>query len=241
MTLTKWYSSSSLLAYVFLSTDTRTDVRTADGNLLAVGRYLVCFTPIIFGDSGYYSWSMTSGWISQLTSVCVHVLTFIWSACDFVIDLTVCILVLHNNSKVLHLRKDSVKKCVLILFSCVCVVCLALYLSKHTWSFTWKYWENHEETSVGVAGNSVEIPVITSRIQIRGVTDVRTNYIIRHHKLYLLNYWSFKTFLILSLSSSMLLLVNYTSYWEIVNSLNTSKGCSCHNVVIWFIFIWSRH
>lgn len=138
MTLTKLYSSSSLLAYVFLSTDTRADVRTADDNLLAVGRYLVCFTPIIFGDSEY-SWSMTNGWISHLTSVCVHVLTFIWNACDVVIDLTVCILVLHNNSKVLHLRKDSVKKCVLILFSCVCVVCLALYLSKHMWNFTWKY------------------------------------------------------------------------------------------------------
>lgn len=72
--------------------------------------------------------------------------------------------------------------------------------------------ENHEGTSVGVAGNSVEIPVITSRIQVRGVTAVRTNYVVRHHKLYLLNYWSFKTFLMLSLSPSMLLLVNDTSY-----------------------------
>jgi len=107
---------------------------------------------------------------------------------------------LRSNMKVLHLRKNSVKKCVQILFFCVYFVCLALYLSKHTWSFTWKYCENHEETSVGVAGNSVEIPVITSRIQIRGVTAVRTNYVIRHHKLYLLNYLSFQTSLILSLS-----------------------------------------
>jgi hypothetical protein len=212
MTLAKWYSSSSLLTYVFLSTDTRIDVRTVDANLMAVGRYLFCFTPIIFSDSGY-SWSMTNVWISHLTSVCVRVLTVIWNACDVVIDLTVCRLVLYtrSNMKVLHLRKNSVKKCVLILFSYVYVVCLALYLSKRTWSFTWKYWENHEETSVGVAGNSVEIPVISSRIQIRGVAAARTNYVIRHSKMYLLNYWSFKTFLILPLSSSMLYLVHDTS------------------------------
>lgn len=126
--------------------------------------------------------------------------------------------------------------CSNIIFLRLCC-CLALCLSKHTWSFTWKYCENHEETSVEVASNSVEIPVITSRIQIRGVTAVRTNYVIRHHKLYLLNYWSFKRFLILSLSSSMLCLVHDTSYHEIVNSLNTCNGCSCRNVVIWLIFI----
>jgi len=222
------------------SAQTREHVRTADGNLVAVGRHLFSSTPIIFVDSGY-SWSMTNGWISHITSVCVHVLTFIWNACEVVNDLTVCIFVLQNNSKVLHVCENSIKKCVRILFSCFYVFCLAFYLSKHTWSFTWKHWEIHEETSVGIAGNSVEIPVIPSRIQIRGVTAVRTNYVIRHHKLYLLNYWSFKTFLILSLSSSMLLLVNDTSYWEIVNSLNTSNDCSCHNVVIWYIFIWSRH
>ena len=101
--------------------------------------------------------------------------------------------------------------------------------------------KNHEETSVGVAGNSFEIPVITSRIQIRDVTAVWTNFVIRHRKLYLLKYWSFKTFLILSLSSSMLISVNDTSNWETVNSLNTSKGCGCHRVVIWLIFIRSRH
>jgi hypothetical protein len=77
--------------------------------------------------------------MDQSPNVCVLVLTFIWNACDFVFDLTVCILVLQNNLKVLHLHKNSVKKCVLILFYCVYVVCLELYLSKHTWSFTWKY------------------------------------------------------------------------------------------------------
>jgi hypothetical protein len=119
----------------------------------------------------------------QAPNVCLCSCPFIWNACDVIIDLTVCTLVLHSNTKVLHLRINSVKKCVLILFSCLYVICLALYFSKHTWNFSWKYWENHKEKSVGVAGNSVEIPVITSRIQIRDVTAVRINYVILHHKL----------------------------------------------------------